>query len=533
MANKLLFQAVGVILAIILYHRYSQTRPAGKLPPGPKPLPLLGNINDLPPKGIPEYQHWLKHMRSYGPLSSITVLGQTTVIFHDRQAAHELLERTAKKMSGRPRLVFGPKLCGFDRILINKQPDDESFRCHRRLMQTQFGSSSAVAGYHDVLEAEVKVLLLRIWRQPERTLEILKTVTGSIILRVTYGYAVDQEKKDPLLDIVGRMMEDLSVAFTALAWLVDLIPALQYLPSFLPGMGFKKTAEECKKTSLAVEDIPYAFTRRQMESSNSRPSYVSRLLQDSSRDGLGPEEKAANEDDIKCTACIIFGGGADTTSASLNAFVLAMTLNPEIQRKAQKEIDSLTGSTRLPSFEDRSQLPYIDAIVTETLRWLPVAPMGTAHMATEDVFYNGYLIPKGAQLVPSIWWFTHDPDVYRDPDSFDPDRYAARNEPDPRATVFGFGRRRCPGMYFAEANLFIIVAQMLAVFTIGKVVGEDGKEVEPEIRTTPGLISNVLGFPFTIKARNVELLRAVEAENPGVESDAGLVREEIDARMKA
>jgi cytochrome P450 len=87
----------------------------------------------------------------------------------------------------------------------------------------------------------------------------------------------------------------------------------------------------------------------------------------------------------------------------MECFFLAMTLYPEIQRKAQEEIDRVIGPSRLPGFEDRPHLPYIDAIVKEVLRWHPVAPMGIPHMTTEDDVYEGYLIPKGAYLLPNIW----------------------------------------------------------------------------------------------------------------------------------
>lgn len=80
-----------------------------------------------------------------------------------------------------------------------------------------------------------------------------------------------------------------------------------------------------------------------------------------------------------------------------------MTVYPEVQRKAQEEIDRVIGSERLPGFEDRENLPYIDAIVKEILRWNPVGPMGLPHMTTEDDIYEGYLIPKGAVILANIW----------------------------------------------------------------------------------------------------------------------------------
>jgi hypothetical protein len=88
----------------------------------------------------------------------------------------------------------------------------------------------------------------------------------------------------------------------------------------------------------------------------------------------------------------------------MSCFFLAMILYPEVQRKAQAEIDNVVGTRRLPSFDDRGNLPYVEAIVKEVLRWHPVAPMGLPHMTTDDIIFNGYLIPKGALIIPNIWY---------------------------------------------------------------------------------------------------------------------------------
>ena len=81
-----------------------------------------------------------------------------------------------------------------------------------------------------------------------------------------------------------------------------------------------------------------------------------------------------------------------------------MALFPEAQRKAQEEIDRVVGTDRLPTFEDRENLPYVDALVKEALRWHPVVPMGVPHVTTEDDIYEGYFIPKGSILLPNIWY---------------------------------------------------------------------------------------------------------------------------------
>ena len=81
-----------------------------------------------------------------------------------------------------------------------------------------------------------------------------------------------------------------------------------------------------------------------------------------------------------------------------------MTLHPEIQKRAQKEIDSVVGPSRLPNFNDYDKLPFIRGLLFETLRWNPVTPLGVAHMVVEDDIYRGMKVPKGTTIIPNIWW---------------------------------------------------------------------------------------------------------------------------------
>ena len=109
MANFLTAQLLFALLALFVLYKVCFRRKASSapLPPGPRGLPILGNINDLPPPGKPEYQHWLHHKDAYGPISSVTVLGQTIIIIHDKEMALELLEKRGSIHSGRPFQKFG------------------------------------------------------------------------------------------------------------------------------------------------------------------------------------------------------------------------------------------------------------------------------------------------------------------------------------------------------------------------------------------------------------------------------------------
>lgn len=166
----------GVIaLSLIGYFIYQQwsVRDRRRLPPGPKPLPILGNIKDFPPEGTPEFQHWLKHKDLYGGISSVSAMGATLVIVHDKEAAHELLEKNAGKTSSRPPMVMG-KLCGYDMFVVS-QDFNSQLRRSRKYLLRELGSPSSAGRFRDIQEVEVKRQLVRGLNEPGKWMRHYKT----------------------------------------------------------------------------------------------------------------------------------------------------------------------------------------------------------------------------------------------------------------------------------------------------------------------------------------------------------------------
>jgi len=204
-----------------------------------------------------------------------------------------------------------------------------------------------------------------------------------------------------------------------------------------------------------------------------------------------------------------------------------MLLYPDVLRRAQAEIDAVIGSDRLPTFEDRPNLPYVDAVLKESLRWHNVLPIDVPHVSTLDDNYRGYHIPSGSLVLVNIWQLTHDPENYHDPMDFKPERFLGVDgralEPDPRTLVFGFGRRICPGKELIDASVFIWIAMSIAVFDIRKAKDEFGREIEPRVEFSSGVISHPKEFPYSITPRSAKaaaLIQAVEDEHPFETSDA-------------
>ncbi|RAH49639.1 cytochrome P450 [Aspergillus brunneoviolaceus CBS 621.78] len=507
------------------------------LPPGPPRRPIIGNLNDLPRPGQQDWKHWLKHKELYGSISSLSVLGQTIIIVNEARHAVELLEKRSAIYSSRPQQNFA-EMSGWHNVLGSVKSTDR-LRATRKNLHREIGSNKSVGRFDAVQTAEVGRFLMRVLEAPGRLMEHIRKEAGAIILKIGYGYTVEPHGRDPLVELADRAMEDFSVAMLPATYLVDYIPFLRHLPPWLPGGSFIRTARGYKQTVTAFSDLPYAFVRHQMHHAHGHftPSFLSNLLEH--QPALPPGSEA--EVTVKWSAASLYAGGADTTVSSIATFFLAMALFPDVQRKAQAELDSVLGAAdrlRLPTFADRENLPYLNALIKEVFRWHPVVPMDLPHVVTQEDEYEGYWIPKGASVLANIWAFTHDPDVYPDPEAFRPERFlpdaaaaATTAAPgagvggeggggeggvqrDPHLLVFGFGRRVCPGRTLADANVYLTIAQALTVF---RIQGPEGNpEWKPEF--LPGVISHpVVPAGLRIEARSeahAALVREVERTYP-------------------
>jgi len=183
-----------------------------------------------------------------------------------------------------------------------------------------------------------------------------------------------------------------------------------------------------------------------------------------------------------------------------------MTLHPECQERAQKEIGALLDGSRLPEIGDRESLPYVECLIQETHRWLNITPLGIPHLVAEDDIYKGMFIPKGSLIFANTYGISRNESTYHDPASFNPNRYLPRSEggheePHPQA-IFGFGRRICPGRYFADASIFLAITTILALYNVKKAVGPDGNEITPEVGMVSGITSHTKPYRSVLQLRN-------------------------------
>ncbi|KAL0949180.1 hypothetical protein HGRIS_009258 [Hohenbuehelia grisea] len=429
------FSAILILLVVFaLLAKVLRRRSSPRLPPGPKGLPLIGNVLDMP--STHEWLTFAKWGETWGDICSVTVFGQSLIILNSAKAATDMLDGKSLNYSERPILQMGGELVGWKDTLV-LLPYGERFRSYRRNFHRLIGTRTHVARFHRDHELETRRFLRRVLVTPDDFAMHIRRMVGAVSLRVSHGYEV-KEFNDPIVELVDRATDQFSLATAPGGFLVDLFPFLSHLPGWLPGMGFKRTAREWSATLTDMVDVPFEYVKRQMAAGIAPPSFTSVLLEN--------KELTPNDIwDIKWSAASLYSGAADTTVAAIYAFFLAMTLYPDVAKKAQAEIDDVVGRDRLPTFADRDSLRYVNALVLEVWRWNTVVPTAVPHRAAQDDIYEGMFIPKGSLVIPNIWKMMHDPRTYRNPMSFVPERYlpsvGKQCEPDPRNVCFGFGRR--------------------------------------------------------------------------------------------
>ncbi|KAI5832874.1 cytochrome P450 [Schizophyllum commune Tattone D] len=464
--------SAGIVLVICL----RRLRHRGPHPPGPPGLPLIGNALQLP--NDKQWLKWDEWRREYGHI-----------------------------YSDRPPAVMAGELVGWARGLgYTNGPPNPRFREFRKLFHQFMGPRAcATPEFAGMQERETLRLLQKLLDSPKDFYDHCRTSTSSTILLMSYGYPTANGDPLQLVKIAEDAMDGFSKASEP-GWLVDSVPILKHIPAWFPGASFQRAAQAMRKELDRLYDVPLAFVKGEMVKGLAKPSFLSSNLE-----AKGEQGASTHEDLLKAAAGSLYSGGAETTPSALTSFILAMVLHPEIQARAQAEVDAIClAHGRMPQIADRSCLPYVGAIVKEVWRWNPSVPLGLPHMANADDVYRGWKVEKGTVVWANIWSILHDETVFPDPFSFRPERYlneitalkSAAEDPNEVVHVaFGVGRRICPGMYLGDQAVFIAICNILFAFDIGKAKDEAGNSITPVV-DYGGFISHPKPFKCSIHPRS-------------------------------
>ncbi|KAG8215093.1 cytochrome P450 [Butyriboletus roseoflavus] len=499
------FQVFGAVALTALFSIWLCKRKAHhKLyPPGPwtRTIPFIGSAISF--DFASPYLAYTKWAKTYGDIVHTRILGDHVVVLSNETKLKGLTEgsRSAVYASRLHFHLFKRFGVDFHTAMI---PYGSEWRQHRVLLH-QAMHPEVIEDHKELFMDKAKSLVLLLDKIiPENLAESLKQFAAAVALEFTYGYKAQHDDvvinatlEHASSSLVGRMSPEM-------ASLIHKFPIFDYIPGFMLGMS------SGQKLVSMVKDIPYETLKQNLGSASEKRSAMDTVLRSQE------ESKArASELTLKNVAATIYISAIDNIAATLQTFLLTMFMFPEKQKRAQEELDRVVGPDRLPAFEDRPTLPYIEAIISECFRWHPTSPAGVAHYTTEDDIFEDYYIPKGSLVRFNTWAVSR---ACKDPESFEPERHLLPDgEVSPESRIssgflygnFGFGRRVCPGRVYADNMLWACVVQIVATLTISGKGSEQVKEnnaSDPRYEGSFTARPKVFQHNITIRSRGREAL---------------------------
>ncbi|KAH6919329.1 cytochrome P450 [Coprinopsis sp. MPI-PUGE-AT-0042] len=360
-------------------------------------------------------------------------------------------------------------------------PYGPSWRAHRRAFHQQM-NQKAVSQYRPTIRLHTTKFLRHLLKDPGNVLDDTQTLFGQIILHMAYGIRDEKYIKDFTI-LAEKQIQGIASALVPGRFLVNTLPFLRFVPSWFPGAGWKKMFQELAEVNNGAE--------------------------------------APNQEEvIQNVAAIAYIAGAVTTIGTASGLILALAMYPDAQRRAQGEIDTVVGPSRLPDFDDFPHLPYLQALVNEVARLWPVAPLALPHTTSEDDVYKDYFIPRGTVVFGNSWAISRDPIIYPNPYEFRPERFLkdGKIDPDvldPNSYAFGFGRRICPGRWLSQESLGLFAASLLAVFNVLPAKDETGSPIPLKYEPNGTMILKPERFECRITPRSAAHASLVREEQQG------------------
>ncbi|XP_050658768.1 cytochrome P450 2C31-like isoform X4 [Macaca thibetana thibetana] len=407
---------------LILLSLWNRSYAKGKLPPGPTPLPVIGNILQLNTKNISKSISMLA--KDYGPVLTVYFGMKPTVVLHGYEAIKEALIDQGEVFSGRGSFPVAEKITqGF------ASPCDPTF--------------------------------------------LLGCVPCNVISSIIFQNRFDY-RDQKFLTLMKYFNENFETVSTPWIQLYNAFPFLRVLPGS-HNVLFKNYAlqrsfilEKVKEhqESLDINNprdfIDYFLIRMEKEKHN--------------------KESEFTMDNLVATIWDMFSAGTETTSTTMRYGLLLLLKHPEISAKVREEIDHVVGKNRSVCMQDRSRMPYTDAVVHEIQRYIDLIPTNVPRAVTQDIRFREYLIPKGTTILTDLTSVLYDDKEFPNPEKFDPGHFLDKSGNFKKSDyfmAFSAGKRICAGEGLARMELFLILTTILQNFTLKPLV--DPKDID----TTP------------------------------------------------
>uniref|UniRef100_UPI00398E7F19 cytochrome P450 2K1-like n=1 Tax=Pristiophorus japonicus TaxID=55135 RepID=UPI00398E7F19 len=456
--TTVLVYSVFVIL-LIYFIAGSGSRPQSNYPPGPTPLPIIGNLHQLDLRRL--YKSLVELSEKYGTVYSVRLGPEKVVVLAGYETVKNALINHADEFLGRPDVpIMNVLKEGSGVVWSNGEP----WKQMRRFMLStlrDFGMGKKSIEEKIIEEAGFLVGKIETYKgQPFDTDVITNFATANVICSIVFGDRFDYEDKT-FLTIGNMVHESFRLLGSPMVQVFNAYPFLRFLPG-----SHKEICKHFEMLKMCLKDI--IKVKQQEMNENDVRSFIDTYIVKQQEESGNPNTYF-HEKNLLITTSDLFIAGMGTAATTIRWALYIMMKYPDIQAKVQEEIDRVIGSERSPRMEDRKHMPYTDAVIHEVQRFANIAPLGIPRATTVDTNFQGYFIPKGTYIIPLLASVLYDKTQWEKPDEFNPAHFldaAGKFVKRDAFIPFSTGRRICPGETLAKVELFLIFVALLQKFDL-------------------------------------------------------------------
>ncbi|XP_006880428.1 PREDICTED: cytochrome P450 2C18-like isoform X1 [Elephantulus edwardii] len=464
---------VVCVSSFLLVLLWKQSHGKGKLPPGPTPLPIIGNVLQLNVKNISKSLSNLSKV--YGPVFTLYFGMKPTVILHGYEAVKEALIDQGEEFAGRGSFPLAEKASDKFGVIFSNGKRWKDLRRFSLMTLRNFGMGKR--SIEDSVQQEACTLVKELRKtngSPCDPTFILGCAPCNVICSIIFHNHFDYKDKD-FLKMMEKFNENVHIMSSPWIQICNMFPILM---DYFPGSHNRFISNTNYLKKYVLEKVKEH--QESLDINNPR-DFIDCFLIKMEKEKHNKQTEFTTENLIM-TISDLFAAGTETTSTTLRYGLLLLMKHPEVTAKVQEEIDRVIGRQRSPSMQDRGNMPYMDAVVHEIQRVIDLIPTNLPHSVTRDVKFRNYLIPKGTNILISLTSVHNNDKEFPNPEAFDPGHFLDESGNFKKSDyfmAFSAGKRSCMGEGLARMELFIFLTTILQKFTLKPLV-------EPkDINTTP------------------------------------------------
>nr|AUD09127.1 cytochrome P450 family 2 subfamily B [Neotoma stephensi] len=470
--SVLLLLALLVGFVLLLVRGYPKAH--GRLPPGPRPLPLLGNLLQMDRGGL--LKSFIRIREKYGDVFTVYLGPRPVVMLYGTEAIREALVDQAEAFSGRGTIaVIKPVIEEYGMIFSN----GERWKVLRRFaLATMRDFGMGKRSVEERIQEEAQCLVEELKKSQGAPLDptfLFQCITANIICSIVFGERFDYKDRQ-FLRLLDLFYQTFSLMSSFSSQVFELFSGFM---KYFPGAH----RQICRNLQEILDYIGQSVEKHRatLDPSNPRDfidTYLLRMEKEKSN-----QHTEFHQQNLLNSVMSLFFAGTETTSTTLRYGFLLLLKYPHVAEKVQKEIDQVIGSHRLPTLDDRNKMPYTDAVIHEIQRFSDLAPIGAPHKVTKDTLFRGYLLPKNTEVYPILSSALHDPQYFEQPDTFNPDHFLDANGALKKSEAFmpfSLGKRMCLGEGIARNELFLFFTTILQNFSVSSPVAPKDIDLSPK-----------------------------------------------------